>query len=126
MERRVFMQSLAAIGIVPKSALSRTEELHISRIADWWCDLNQWKWPSDWGRQPDWITAKFALPGRECYEYEKQRYSRIMDGLIEVCGDREASRVHNVIRRKAMSESQFSEWYGGAISPPPPSVTKIG
>lgn len=92
----------------------RDPVISMEQVAHWACDLNTWKWPDDWGPAPEWIQQKFAkgeISTREMYEHEKARYQSIMNGLISLCGEREYYRVHNVVRRKAMTEDQFEIWW---------------
>ncbi len=115
---KAFLVATAGLGISTgelqaiETSINRSAATpSMMRMAYWVCDLDGWKWPDDWGEPPGWIVEKFKRTGRDQYEFQKDRYHRICNGLESICGTREVLRVHNVVRRGAMTEAEFSEWY---------------
>lgn len=103
----VIDQLQKAFGKIAPSTL----EAFSTMAAHWACDLNGWEWPKQWGEQPDWITAKFAKHGRERYEHDKERYASLIGSVNAFTTRKETLRVHNVERRKAMTNDEFEAWY---------------
>ena len=115
MDRRRFGEALAGLGIcslIPKlDGLVPFGDFAV-RAAQWNLQLNCWEWPNDWGLPPQWITDKFSKQGRDCYEFEKERYKVLMDATCAMAGGRkEVLRVHNVRNREAMTDDEFERWF---------------
>ena len=51
------------------------------QYSQWFDDLNCWRWPSDWGDPPEWVSEKLALSGRARYERDKCRYARMCNAM---------------------------------------------
>jgi hypothetical protein len=110
--RRGFLKSLAAFGVGATAIEAATVESPARNIfAHWWCDLNTYKWPKEWGNPPERFVDKYGLMGREKYEHCKDEYRQIMSVLAKLAGGhREILRVHNVERIKSMDAFQFEIW----------------
>jgi phage terminase large subunit-like protein len=73
-------------------ALQPTETL-----AEWWCQLNGWKWPDD-------------LPNQEPTEYERDgRRLQIMRWIENSIGKRKCSRAWN----HSMTDEEFNDFWRG-------------
>lgn len=69
-------------------------------LAQWWCDLNRWRWPSDLADE----EPKEHIPGG--------RRTQIMNWINEKIGMKECLRYWN---RETMPGAEFDRWYDNGM-----------
>lgn len=88
----------AGVSGADKKVLSAQNE---RTLAEWWSEINHWGWVKELGT-PDPIPDPWRPDTRR---------GRIMEWIEQKIGMELILRVHNVHRRKAMTDDQFSEWW---------------
>ena len=118
MNRRESLMAMLTAPLVGADAsqllgtLSAVDEKSTQRVfAKWWCQLNTWKWPPDWGTQPQWVAEMLAIPYREQSDEHKQKYHLLMDALEAVATRKECLRYWNVCLHPRMTEREFEDWW---------------
>jgi hypothetical protein len=93
--------------------MAKQDSVSIATLcARWWCSLNHWEWPEDWGKPPGEFARLQMLEAEECFlEFNRLEYNKLMDALELVAGRKECLRVHNVENRQAMTNEQFEEFW---------------
>ena len=112
MDRRTFLESLAVLGIAPKIEV-QSKMSTATLFAHWYCDLNTWKWPKEWGTPPERFRHKLEdLHGWERYEYCKDEYHAIADMVESIAGKKAVSKFWNCdYISNPMSAREFEEYW---------------
>jgi hypothetical protein len=114
MRRRDLFKILFGTSLVPQLQFA-SETSSCNPFAHWWCELNGWEWPKDWGQPPERFRHKLKdLPfaSRKMYECHKDEYAHIMNVLERLAGgNKEVLRYANVHLHKRMTNAEFEDWW---------------
>jgi len=112
MNRRVFLElagdsalSITALSAVAEGIVVNQKQLSTQTLfAKWYCQLNSWKWPEEWGECPYQFSeierVKYLGPNFTTTWPGWDTYRELINGIKAVAGERECSRYWNVVYQK--------------------------